>query len=224
MSGAGRSVAGGTLADLGWFVIDNLPAGLVSKVGELASSTQGYERVALVMAGYSESLAELEALRRQVSTLTIVFLEASTDVLVRRYEQTRRRHPLDDDTTSLLEVIERERTLLASTRATADVVIDTSEFNPHQLRQRITGIFDDAGVDESLRIMVSSFGYKHGLPLDVDLVFDCRFLPNPNWVDELRPFSGRDPDVQNFVLDRDVTRQFIDRLLAMLDVLASGLR
>ncbi len=219
LSGAGRSVAGGALEDLGWFVIDNLPAGLVSKVGELASSTGGYERVALAMAGFSESLAEIEALRADVSALTVVFLEASTDVLVRRYELTRRRHPLADDGTPLVEAIERERTLLAPTREAADLVVDTTELNPHQLRERVTGFFAEAGNDGSLRVLVSSFGFKHGLPLDADLVIDCRFLPNPNWVDELRPLSGLDQSIQEFVVGREVTGEFLDRLLALLDTL-----
>lgn len=218
LSGAGRSVAGGTLEDLGWFVIDNLPAGLVSKVADLASSTTGgYERVALVMAGFSESLSEIEHLRTDSAAVTVVFLEASTDVLVRRYELTRRRHPLAEDGGTLVDAIERERELLSATRTAADLVIDTSELNPHQLRDRFSGYFDDTAVDESLRIMVSSFGYKHGLPIDVDLVFDCRFLPNPNWIDELRPLSGLDERIQEFVLDREVTQDFLDHLTAMLD-------
>ncbi|MEL7157004.1 MAG: RNase adapter RapZ, partial [Actinomycetota bacterium] len=150
LSGAGRSVAGGTLEDIGWFVIDNLPTGLVSKVGELASSAGGgYDQVALVMAGFSESLTEIEHLRNDAA-VTVVFLEASTDVLVRRYELTRRRHPLADDGTTMVDAIERERELLASTRAAADLVIDTTELNPHQLRDRFVGHFQDASTDESL--------------------------------------------------------------------------
>ncbi|MEM8924383.1 MAG: RNase adapter RapZ [Actinomycetota bacterium] len=219
MSGAGRSVAGDTLEDMGWFVIDNLPADLVSKVGELASSTSGYEQVVLVMAGFSESLGHLESLRSEVTALKIVFLEASTDALVRRYEQTRRRHPLAEDGGSLVDAIERERRLLSTLRSSADLVIDTSDLNPHQLRDRITSFFDDSSADDALRIMVSSFGFKHGLPLDVDLVFDCRFLQNPNWIDELRPLSGKDAPIQRFVLDREVTAEFLDRLDAMLEVL-----
>lgn len=212
-------MAGDTLEDMGWFVIDNLPADLVSKVGELASSTSGYEQVVLVMAGFSESLGHLESLRSEVTALKIVFLEASTDALVRRYEQTRRRHPLAEDGGSLVDAIERERRLLSTLRSSADLVIDTSDLNPHQLRDRITSFFDDSSADDALRIMVSSFGFKHGLPLDVDLVFDCRFLQNPNWIDELRPLSGKDAPIQRFVLDREVTAEFLDRLDAMLEVL-----
>lgn len=217
LSGAGRSVAAGTLEDMGWFVIDNLPADLVPKVGELASSAAGgYDKVALVMAGYNEPLRQIETLRSDVGDVTVVFLEAATDILVRRYELTRRRHPLDDGRT-LVAAIDSEREQLDQTRAAADLVIDTTNLNPHQLRDRLADFFDDAGSEESLRLVLLSFGFKHGLPLDVDLVFDCRFLPNPHWEEELRPLSGLDPEIQEYVLDRDLTRRFLGHLAAMLE-------
>lgn len=216
LSGAGRSVAAGTLEDMGWFVIDNLPADLVPKVGELASSTTGgYDRVALVMAGYHEPLRQIEDLRAHVGNVTVVFLEAATDILVRRYELTRRRHPLADGVT-LVAAIDSEREQLAQTRAAADLVLDTSNLNPHQLRDRLMGFFDDATGDESMRVVLSSFGFKHGLPLDVDLVFDCRFLPNPHWDEELRHLSGLDPEIQEYVLDRELTQNFLENLTTML--------
>jgi UPF0042 nucleotide-binding protein len=219
LSGAGRSVAAGSLEDLGWFVIDNLPADLVPKVGELASSTGGsYDRVALVMGGgHGEPVpGQIEALRKHVREVTVVFLEASTDVLVRRYEATRRRHPLAEGR-NLVDAIEEERERLVGARAAADLVIDTSELNPHELRDRLTSQFEDIETAEPLRITLSSFGYKHGLPLDVDIVLDCRFLPNPHWVDELRPHSGLDADVQDYVLEREITSRFLSDLSAMLD-------
>jgi UPF0042 nucleotide-binding protein len=222
LSGAGRSVAAGAFEDLGWFVIDNLPGSLVSKVGELAlSGTGGYDRVALVMGGYDEEVsAEIELLRSQVTDVRSVFLEASTDVLVRRYKATKRRHPLESDG-NLLEAIEAERRNLAPARAAADMVIDTSELNPYELRERITWHFTDegGGGDGAMQLTVLSFGYKHGMPLDVDLVFDCRFLPNPHWDPDLRPLSGQDEAVKRYVLERPSAERFVadlDRLLQHL--------
>ncbi|MGB5758528.1 MAG: RNase adapter RapZ [Acidimicrobiales bacterium] len=225
LSGAGRSVAAGAFEDLGWFVIDNLPGALVSKVGELAlSGTGGYDRVALVLGGYDEEVSnEIEALRAQVEDVRAVFLEASTDVLVRRYESTKRRHPHigngaeGDEDVGLVEAIERERTSLGPARAAADLVIDTSALNPHQLRERIGSQFQDVGTDTSMRLTLTSFGFKHGLPLDVDLVFDCRFLPNPHWDPDLRSFSGKDPEIQEYVVDRPAGQRFLADLEQMLE-------
>jgi UPF0042 nucleotide-binding protein len=217
LSGAGRSVAAGALEDLGWFVIDNLPADLVPKVGELASSAAGdFDRVALVMGGHGEPEAQIDALRAHVGAVTVVFLEATTDVLVRRYEATRRRHRLARGQ-SLVDAIEEERAGLQGARAAADLVVDTSDLNPHQLRDVLTAHFQDDDEASGLRVTLSSFGFKHGLPLDVDMVFDCRFLPNPHWVDDLRPLSGLDPEIQAYVLDRPVTEKFVANLSAMLD-------
>ncbi len=211
-------MAAGAFEDLGWFVIDNLPGSLVSKVGDLAlSATGGYERVALVMGGYDEEVSqEIDLLRAQVEDVRAVFLEASTDVLVRRYESTKRPHPLIADGT-LIDAIEAERQHLAPARAAADLVVDTSELNPHQLRDRITMQFDDVGADSPMRLTLQSFGFKHGLPLDVDLVFDCRFLPNPHWEADLRPFSGKDPEIQEYVIDRPESQRFLEDLERMLE-------
>ncbi len=217
MSGGGRSVAAGALQDMGWFVIDNLPASLVPKVGELAMSAKGgYERVALVMAGYDDQLsAEVRALRSNVKDLTLVFLEASTDVLVRRYESTKRRHPLVTGQT-LTDAIEEERDLLQEARAAADLVIDTSDLNPHQLRERLSSHFRDEAVDDTMRLTLESFGFKHGLPRDVDMVFDVRFLPNPYWDEDLKPLSGKDPEIQEFVTDRKPAQEFLDNVGTLL--------
>lgn len=221
LSGAGRSVAAGAFEDLGWFVIDNLPGALVSKVAELAlTGSGGYDRVALVMGGYDEEVsAEIERLRSQVTDVRSIFLEASTDVLVRRYKATKRRHPLESGG-DLIDAIEAERRNLAPARAAADVVIDTSELNPYELRERITWNFPAESVDESaMRLTVMSFGYKHGLPLDVDLVFDCRFLPNPHWDPDLRALSGLDGPVRDYVIGRPSAERFLadlDRLLQHL--------
>ncbi len=219
LSGAGRSVAAGALEDLGWFVIDNLPAALVPKVAELAGGgdgSAGFERVALVTAGYDAAMAQqVEALRTHLEQVSVVFLEAPTETLIKRYEATRRRHPLSDGG-SLTDAIVEERTKMLPAREAADLVIDTGALNPHQLRDRLATLFDHEGAPEQMAVSVSSFGFKHGVPLDVDLVLDCRFLPNPHWEDELRPFSGLDPQVRDYVIERDLTRTFIDRLVAML--------
>jgi len=220
MSGAGRSVSAGALQDMGWFVIDNLPGALVSKVGELASSgSGGYERVALIMGAYDEAMsAEIEALHSKVDRLTLLFLEASTDVLVRRFESTKRKHPQLVDQT-LVEAIDEERALLQQARAGADLVIDTSELNPHELRERLALHFDDKEVPTAMRLTLESFGFKYGLPQDVDMVFDVRFLPNPHWEPDLRPLSGKDPEIQDYLLERDLAQEFLTKLDEMLDSL-----
>ncbi len=216
LSGAGRSTAAGTLEDLGWFVIDNLPAALVSKIAELAvSNSERYSKVALVMQGYDDALeAEIVNLRALVDSVTVLFLDASTQALVQRYESTKRRHP--HSTGSLIDAIEQERNLYLGAKGAADLVLDTTDMNPHQLRERLTPMFSEVDGDHGMKVSVSSFGYKHGLPTDVDLVLDCRFLPNPHWVPELREFSGLDAGVSRFVIERDVTASFLVHLKALL--------
>ena len=221
MSGAGRSQAADTFEDLGWFVIDNLPPALISKVAELVQSPGSTtERVALVVGTgqyFEDVTPALDQLRRTTRRVRVLFLEASDEVLVRRYENTRRRHPVGD-AEGLLEGIEKERVLLEGVKAQADVVVDTSDLNVHQLRDRLLELFA-RDTSPSMQTSVVSFGYKHGLPLDVDLVFDCRFLPNPHWVDELRPLTGLDQPVRDYVLDQPDTKEFLaklDELLALL--------
>jgi UPF0042 nucleotide-binding protein len=227
LSGAGRSQAADCLEDLGWFVIDNLPPTLIPKVAELARAPgENIRDVALVMGTgpYHEEVAPaLSALRAAVDRLRILFLEASTEVLVRRYESTRRRHPLAEDR-SLAEAIEVERQVYEPVKAQADVVVDTSDLNVHQLRDRMHELFRDGDGDEAMKVRVSSFGYMHGLPLDVDIVLDCRFLPNPHWVPELRPLTGRDAPVRDYVLGQDMTADFLTRLRSLLDMLLPAYR
>ncbi len=221
MSGAGRSTAADTFEDLGWFVIDNLPPALIAKVSELVESEGStIERVALVVGTgpYLDELSPaLEQLRRSTPQVRILFLEASDEVLVRRYENTRRRHPFGA-ADGLLEGIQQEREVLESVKSQADVVVDTTDLNVHQLRDRLLELFArDSGT--RMRTSVISFGYKHGLPLDVDLVFDCRFLPNPHWVDDLRPLTGTDPRVRDYVLDQPDAKEFLARLDELLELL-----
>jgi len=218
LSGAGRSQAADILEDLGWFVIDNLPPSLIPQVADLAQAEgSNLNKVVLVVGTgryHAEVLPALRALRGQTRRLRLLFLEASTDVLVRRYESTRRRHPLgsEDAQHSLAEAIEAERVLLEPVKADADVVVDTSDLNVHQLRERVESLFSDDTGDGGLQTAVLSFGYKHGLPLDVDIVLDCRFLPNPHWVDELRPLTGLHEEVRRYVLDQPAAQEFLSRL------------
>ncbi len=223
MSGAGRSVAADNLEDLGWFVMDNLPPSLIPKVAELADgSGKAGDRLALVVGSgrlHEEVIPLIGDLRSQVERLQLVFLDASTEVLVRRYEQTRRRHPFveaEGAVGTLAELIEAERAALEPLRAEADLRIDTSELNVHQLRDRMVEAFAGVSAEQHMRTTVTSFGYKHGLPLDVDLVLDCRFLPNPHWVEELRPLTGLDQAVAEYVLEQPVTGAFLTRLERLL--------
>jgi UPF0042 nucleotide-binding protein len=224
LSGAGRSQTADHLEDLGWFVIDNVPAALVPKLAELvADPGSTHDRAALVMRSgdYEEEIRPaLEALRATAQRVRVLFLDASTDVLVRRYEGTRRRHPIAGAT--LEESIEVERTMLEPLKAEADVVLDTTDLNVHQLRGWIVELFAADSPDAGMQVSVVSFGYKHGLPLDVDLVFDCRFLPNPHWVDELRPLTGRDEPVREYVLGQPETTEFLAELDGMFTLLLPG--
>jgi UPF0042 nucleotide-binding protein len=221
LSGAGRSQAADSFEDLGWFVIDNMPPALLPKVTELVQAPGStIERVALVVGtgAYLDELAPaLEQLRKTADRVRLLFLEATTEVLVRRYENTRRRHPLaEGDRVS--EDIERERDLLEPVKTQADVVVDTSDLNVHQLRDRLLDLFA-RDTENGLQTSVVSFGYKHGLPLDVDLVFDCRFLPNPHWVEHLRPLTGLDEPVREYVASQPETGEFLARLDHLLELL-----
>ncbi|HUV17750.1 MAG TPA: RNase adapter RapZ [Ilumatobacteraceae bacterium] len=220
LSGAGRSGVADVLEDLGWFVVDNLPTALIGTIVELAAKPNSdIERLALVAGRqHAEVLTKVGELRADGHDVRVVFLDASTPELVRRYDATRRRHPLADETDGLVESIESERTMLEPVRAAADLVIDTSDLNVHQLKERIDHAFDTPS-GSRLQVTVESFGFKHGLPLDADIVMDLRFLPNPHWEDDLRPLTGHDPKVRDYVLETAVGSAFIDRfddLLASL--------
>jgi len=221
LSGAGRSQAADHLEDMGWFVIDNVPAALIPKLAELlADPGSTHERAALVVrtGDYDDEIRPaLDALRATAQRVRILFLDAATDALVRRYENTRRRHPVGG--ASLEESIELERQQLEPWKAEADVVVDTSDLNVHQLRAWIVELFAADSADAGLQVSVVSFGYKHGVPIDVDMVFDGRFLPNPHWVDDLRPLTGRDEPVRDYVLGQPEARDFLDRLDHLFELL-----
>ena len=222
-SGAGRSQAADGLEDLGWFVIDNLPVELIPKVVELVRSPgSSTPKVALVVgagAFHADLMQELAALRSSGASVRQLYLEASTEVLVRRYESSRRRHPLLTAGEGLAQAIDRERALLEPVKEEADVVVDTSGLNVHELHDRIVSLFGEAHPAGGMQTRVMSFGYKHGLPVDVDVVLDCRFLPNPHWVEELRPLTGRDDPVRRYVLEQEAAGAFLERLDDLLGLL-----
>jgi RNase adapter protein RapZ len=224
LSGAGRSQAGATLEDLGWFVIDNMPTALITKVAELAGAPgSARERVALVVGRDAEQLEDLESavyqLRAGGVAVRTLFLEASDEVLIRRFEGTRRRHPLGRE--GVTEAISEERKRLQPIRIMADVIVDTTDLNVNQLRERLIDLFThDRG--EPMLISVMSFGFKHGVPLDVDNVFDVRFLPNPHWVDELRPLTGLEQPVRDYVLGQPESKEFLSRIDDLLGFLLPG--
>jgi UPF0042 nucleotide-binding protein len=223
LSGAGRSEAAKHLEDLGWFVIDNLPPALMPKVTELALAPGSViDRVALVVGTgtYQDEIpAALAELRQSADgAVRVLFLQARTPVLVSRYEATRRRHPFDQGGT-LAEAIEAERASLDVIRAEADLMVDTSDLNVHQLRDRILEAFAGDSPGGLMQARVLSFGYKHGVPLDVDIVLDCRFLPNPYWVEELRNLRGTDGPVRDYVLEQPATQAFLERMQGLLALL-----
>ena len=227
LSGAGRSEAAKAFEDLGWFVIDNLPPQLISKMMSLVVVPgNDIKRLALVIDArggtfFAEAAKALKKLRRDVGKFRLLFLEASNEVLVRRFDASRRRHPLAAD--DRVEVgIDRERELMRPLREGADLIIDTTELSVRKLRAKIAGSFEDAGPSEGLKITVISFGYKFGLPLDSDMVLDVRFLPNPHWVDELRPLHGLDRPVRDYVLGQSGTTDFLVRAKDMFAVLLPG--
>jgi UPF0042 nucleotide-binding protein len=225
MTGAGRSTAAKELEDLGFFVVDNLPPTLLRDVVRLVDDVRGVQQpIAVVTDVRSGSFFDsLQANRHQQVTgrpTTLLFLEASDDVLVRRQDSARRPHPLQGSG-RLLHGLERERKVLADLRGDADVVLDTSNFNVHQLQSRIADMFGSVQAT-ALKVTVISFGFKYGIPVDSDYVADMRFLPNPFWVPDLRPQSGRDQAVSDYVLSQPGAAAFIDQYVPLLETVAQG--
>lgn len=216
LSGAGRSATAAVLEDLDWYVVDNLPTSLVDTIVELASAQgSGIERLALVAGRqHLELMPKVARLRSDGHRVRVVYLDASTRELVKRYEASRRRHPLASEADGLVESIEIERSLLETMKADCDLVIDTSDLNTNQLKTKLLGLFDDT--PEHMRITVESFGFKHGLPMDADIVMDVRFLPNPHWDESLRPLTGLDREVRDFVLRRPESEDFVVKLVDLL--------
>jgi len=227
LSGAGRSQAADVLEDLGWFVVDNMPVELVDKFVELAGASGEGARLALVVgvaAQQQDAVAMLPRLRQAGHHVRVLFLDASTSVLVKRYTESRRKHPLRQDSGTLSEVIEHERRLLEPIRLAADKVLDTSNLAVAQFKRQMTDLFGAADADDGMQLAVVSFGFKHGLPLDVDCVFDVRFLPNPHYDEALRPLTGRDEVVRDYVLRQPAATDFLDRVTDLLTSLLPAYR
>jgi len=226
LSGAGRSEAARCLEDLGYFVVDNLPPALLAKMAELSEREGGPGRVAIVVDArggvffgeLSKALAELKRLNIRYR---ILYLEASDQDLVNRYEATRRRHPLAP-ADRVVEGIRKERVMMEGLRGEADLIVDSSGLTPHELRDRIRDAFSEAPPEAGLQVSLVSFGYKYGSPRDADLVFDIRFLPNPHWVPELRPLTGKDEPVRAYVKTQGSYREFMRRLDSLLDLMVPG--
>ncbi|AGB41998.1 putative P-loop-containing kinase [Halobacteroides halobius DSM 5150] len=224
MSGAGKSEAINVLEDLGYFCVDNLPPALISKFAELCShSNDKVKDSALVIdirgRDFFDSLfEELSKLETAGFNYRILFLEAATDVLINRFKKTRRRHPLAPEG-RISEAINLERNKLEKIRGAADKIIDTTELNPKELKKEIEGSFVKNTKKDQITLSILSFGFKYGVPLDADLMFDVRFLPNPHYVDSLRPLTGEDKRVQDYVLKWPITKKFKHKLFDMIDFL-----
>ena len=226
MSGAGRSTAAKALEDLDWFVIDNLPPTLLPTMINLTRRAEGaLPRIAVVMDVRSRAFSsDLQSAITELATRgvrpRVVFMEAADDTLVRRFENVRRPHPLQEDG-RVLDGIAAERELLRTVRGEADLVLDTSALNVHELRARLQDFFG-SGPAEGPRVSVVSFGYKYGLPVDADLVADCRFLPNPRWIEALAPLNGQDERVKEYVLSQQGAAEFLDAYLTALRLTLAG--
>ncbi len=219
MSGAGKASALKTFEDLGYYCVDNLPVGLISNFADLVLDSVEIQRAALVVdiregARLDKLPQVLASLRRMLKT-TVVFLEADTDVLVRRYSETRRPHPLGRSV-SVRSSLTAERRRLQPLRALADVVVDTTQFNVHELRAQLTERFQGGNSDRNLLISCVSFSYREGVPEDANLVFDVRFLPNPHFIPKFRPLTGRHPEVAKYIRSFPQTREFIQRISELL--------
>lgn len=223
MSGAGRSTVAHAMEDSGWYVIDNLPPSLLLAVCDMTTRTSDSIAVVIDVRGrqffddLNRALAEL--VERGISR-KIIFVDASDDVLVRRFESSRRPHPLQGGD-RILDGIEREREKLKELRSGSDLVVDTSQLNIHQLEKRISELFHGDSL-AALRVNILSFGYKYGIPADADLVMDCRFIPNPHWNNELRPLNGLDRPVSDAVLQAEGVSEFMERYVSLFESIASG--
>lgn len=222
LSGGGKSKAASFLEDMGFYIVDNMPAGMILKFAEFCAAGSGrYRRVALVYDvrtadTFDEFLEVLSTLRQREYNCKLLFLEAEVDVIIKRYKETRRMHPLQDQTGSLEAAANREIALMAPVRAQADVVIDSSRFSTARLRGELLRLFGGSRDAGRMEVSVASFGFKHGLPLEADLVFDVRFMPNPFYIDALRAKTGLDPEVRDYVFSFRETEQFMEKLRDLL--------
>jgi RNase adapter protein RapZ len=223
MSGAGRSTVAHVMEDLGWYVVDNLPPVLLPNLCELAASSVNKIAVVVDVRGrqfFDELNSALADLGESGIARRILFIDAADEVLVRRFEATRRPHPLQGSD-RIVDGIAKERERLREVRSLADLVIDSSAFNIHQLGTKVEEIFHTEG-NADLRVNVLSFGYKYGIPVDADLVMDCRFIANPHWIPELRPLNGLDKPVSDKVLGTENTQEFLERYQLLFETMATG--
>ncbi len=222
LSGAGKSKAASFLEDLGFYCVDNMPADLIPQFAQLCLATKGkYERVALVTdvranLTFDGLFKALDSLDQMKLNYTILFMECDTQVIIKRYKETRRKHPLTKDGSSLQEAVDRERVLLEPIRNRANAIINTGALSTAKLRGEIINLVAGDMKDRSMSVSVVSFGFKHGLPMDADLVFDVRFLPNPHYIPELKPQTGLDPAVRDFVFSYQQTKDFVSKVEELL--------
>ncbi|MBP3509727.1 RNase adapter RapZ [Oscillibacter sp.] len=222
LSGAGKSKAASYLEDMGFYIVDNMPAAMILKFAEFCAGGNGrYDRVALVYdvrtaSSFTELFDVLDKLRAMEGACRMLFLEAEPEVIIKRYKETRRRHPLADQADSLEEAVRRERELMQPVRERADHVIDTSHTSTAQLRGELLRLFGDPEEKGGMTVSVTSFGFKYGLPLEADLVFDVRFMPNPFYIEELRPQTGLDQAVSDYVFSFQQTQGYLKRLEDLL--------
>jgi len=223
MSGAGRSTVAHAMEDLGWYVVDNLPPALLPNLCELTAASVNKIAVVVDVRGrqfFDELNGALAELGESGIARRILFIDAADEVLVRRFEATRRPHPLQGSD-RIVDGIAKERERLREVRSLADLVIDSSAFNIHQLEKKVEEIFHTEG-DADLRVNVLSFGYKYGIPVDADLVMDCRFIANPHWIPDLRPLNGLDKPVSDNVLGTANTQEFLERYQLLFETMATG--
>ena len=223
MSGAGRSTVAHAMEDLGWYVVDNLPPALLSNLCDMAAKTVTNMAVVIDVRGrqfFDDLNVALSEIGERGIARRILFVDAADDVLIRRFESTRRPHPLQG-ADRIVDGITKERDRLREIRSIADVVIDSSALNIHQLEKKIEELFHADG-SADLRVNILSFGYKYGIPVDADLVMDCRFIPNPHWIPELRPLNGLDKPVSENVLSANNVQEFLTRYQALFETMSKG--
>ena len=222
LSGAGKSKAASALEDMGFYIVDNMPAAMILKFAEFCAGGNGrYDRVALVYdvrtaSSFTELFDVLDQLKKMDGVCRMLFLEASPETIIKRYKETRRRHPLARGTDSLEEAVEKERALMDPVKDRADFVIDTSRLSTAQLRSELLRLFGQEGEKGGMTVSVVSFGFKYGLPLEADLVFDVRFMPNPFYIEDLRPQTGLDAAVADYVFQFPQTRDYMKKLEELL--------
>ena len=222
LSGGGKSKAASFLEDVGFYIVDNMPAAMILKFAEFCAAGNGrYDRVALVYDvrtddSFTELFQVLDQLKKKVSTCRMLFLEAAPDVILHRYKETRRRHPLSDQVQSLEDAVRTERELMQPVKERADFVVDTTHTSTAQLRAQLLSYFGTESEMGKMQVNVTSFGFKHGLPLEADLVFDVRFMPNPFYIENLRPQTGLDRDVADYVFSFQQARDFVKHLEDLL--------